>query len=527
MTGAVGLGIRFLNVLVLRPMDQSCTDVDGCFKINGDALYSHLQGELLAQGHGFASSFSYWLFGEVQPGAGDPPGYPLYLGLVSALHGSGSAAAFAVALATLVVLVLATWAVTRSLRGPRAARLALLLGGGLALLLLAVSSLPGIGADQRGVVAGGDSVSVLPGGESVAVASIDTSAVVSHRLASSMVGAIGVVLIAIVGRRVAGARAGIIAGGVAALYPMLWINDGMVLSESLYVPLIAAVILAAYWFWDRPEILTASVLGLACAVAATARAEAVFLLPLLFVPLSAGVWRRLGLPAAVRSVLSGGVAAALLLVPWMGYNFMRFEESALMTSQTGAVLSAGSCDVAYHGEHVGYYGANCFEQYVDSGWTSWPDTRAEESVRDVPPREGAIRYIRENLSELPRVMVFRIGRMWDLYKPGQNVALNYNVEGRGRIASWAGLVFYVFLLPLAAWGVWVLWRRRIPVSPLLSQAAMVTITAALTFGVTRYRVPADVSLVVAAAVGFDQALRMRVPVHDDGSVSPRPPRRDA
>src|SRR5690606_25696121 len=80
--GAVALLVRVANVLWWRPLDQACRSVDDCFAINGDALYSHLQGELLAQGHGFASSFAYWLFGDLQPGAGDPPLYVVYLGLV-------------------------------------------------------------------------------------------------------------------------------------------------------------------------------------------------------------------------------------------------------------------------------------------------------------------------------------------------------------------------------------------------------------------------------------------------------------
>ncbi len=131
-----------------------------------------------------------------------------------------------------------------------------------------------------------------------------------------------------------------------------------------------------------------------------------------------------------------------------------------------------------------------------------------------------MRYIRENIEELPRVAVFRIGRMWDVYKPAQNTELNYVVEGRGERASVLGLWMYYVFAVLALLGVWQLWRRRIPVSPLLSMAIVVTTTAAMTFGVTRYRVPADVSLVIAAAVGVDAMLRGRWPA-DDGRVDRR------
>lgn len=528
--GLLAAAVRFLNVLVLRPGDQTCQDPDTCFAINGDALYSHLQGELIAQGHGYASSFGFWLFGDIQPGAGDPPLYPAFLGLVSALHGSGGPGAFLVALGVLAGAVVGTWWVVRRLADTPTARLAAGLAAACAAALLLVSVLPGLGSDQLGVESGGGETVTLPGGdqELERVGRIDESAVVAHRLASSLAGVAGVVLLGLVGRRLAGARAGLITAGVAAVHPMLWINDAMVLSEALYVPVVAVVMLAAYRFWDHPQVATAMVLGGSIALASAVRAEAVLLGAFLVLPLVWGRRRELGWRRGATLVGWAALAALVLLGPWLAYNLDRFEEPSLMTSQTGAVLAAGNCDVAYDGEFVGYYGANCFQQYVDEGWVEWPDPQEEESVRDVPAREGAVRYLEEHLGEVPRVMVFRVARMWDLYRPfsfgesgSVNVELNARVEGRGRVASWAGMVGYFVLLPLGVVGVATLARRRIPVSPLLAQVAVVTVTAALTFGVTRYRVPADAALVVAAAVTLDAVGRRWWPVRDDGDVARR------
>ena len=44
-------------------------------------------------------------------------------------------------------------------------------------------------------------------------------------------------------------------------------------------------------------------------------------------------------------------------------------------------------------------------------------------------------------------------------------------------------------------------RRRIPIFPLIAIALIATFAAAITFGVTRYRAPAEVALVLAAAIG--------------------------
>jgi 4-amino-4-deoxy-L-arabinose transferase-like glycosyltransferase len=484
----VGLVIRFVNVLVWRPTDPNCEGLDGCFRIAGDAAYGHFQGELLAQGHGFASSAAWVSFGEIRPGAGDPPLYAMFLGLVSALNGSGGTGARAVGLLVLVALVVAVAGGVRIFAGPRAGWIALAVAGATAALLLFVSVVPG-----------------SPG--------------TAHRLASGVAGAAGVAVVGIVARAVAGRRAGLIAAALAAIYPMLWINDGMLLSESLYVPLVMLAVLAGYHFWRDPSLLNAVWVGLALALATLTRAEALLLYAFMLLPLAWGL-RRIDLGRRVGWVVVSGAVGFALLVPWLGYNLARFDEPVFMTAGTGAVLSAGSCDTAYRGEFAGYSGANCFQEYVDAGLAEWPDTGLDESAHDVPAREAAVEYIGDHLGELPKVMALRVGRMWDLYKPGQNTELNYRVEGRGIWASKAGLAMYFALLVPAAAGTWLLWRRRLPISPLVSVLAMVTVTAALTFGVTRYRAPADAVLVVLAAVALDALIGRWRPVVDDPVAMP-------
>src|SRR5690606_18213495 len=220
-------------------------------------------------------------------------------------------------------------------------------------------------------------------------------------------------LLGLVARRLAGDRAALVVVALGAVHPLLWITDAMVLSEALYVPTTALVLLAAYRFWDRPGVAEAAWFGGAVALSGLTRAEGLLFGPLIVLPLAWGRREQLGglRVAAQRGVVAGGVVA-VLIAPWLVHNLLRFEEPTFMTAGTGAVLSAGSCDVAYDGEHVGYYGANCFDQYVSEGWVEWPSNRAEESVRDVPSRRAATRYIREHLGELPRVAAFRIGRMW-------------------------------------------------------------------------------------------------------------------
>ena len=91
---------------------------------------------------------------------------------------------------------------------------------------------------------------------------------VDHRLASCLLGVAAVVLVGILARRVAGDRAGLIAAGLAAVYPQLWINDGMLISESMYVVFIALTLLCAYRLWDSDKWTDAALLGAMIALSA-------------------------------------------------------------------------------------------------------------------------------------------------------------------------------------------------------------------------------------------------------------------
>lgn len=509
--GGAGLALRLLNVLAWRPTVAACTTTDGCYQVNGDALYSYLQGDLFARRHGLAASAVFAQYGEIAQGAGDPPIYPLFLGWVSAVHGSGGLAAQVGAVAALVLAVAAAYLVVRRVWGETAGRRALQVSGGLGALLLAASVVPFADGTQ------------LVGAAEIPV---DLGAVTAHRLASCVVGSTAIVLVGLLGRQLADDRVGLTAAALAAINPMLWINDGMLLSESLYVPLCVLAALAGYAFWNRPSGRRAVAMGLFVALAALTRAEAVLLFVLMVIPLAWGVrdeFRR-----RAQFVLLAGAAGAALLLPWFAFNLVRFEEPTLMTSGTGAVLSAGSCDTAYEGPFVGYYGANCFQQYVDEGRAEWP-TSHEESERDLVAREAALEYIGDHTSRLPAVMAFRVGRMFDLYKPFQNTDLNVNVEGRGAWASRAGLWFFWATLAVGAVGLFRIWRDRLPVSPLLAPFGAVVLTAAGTFGVTRYRAPVDAVLAVLAAVGIGLVLgwtrRGSVRAKDEAVevVRPEPP----
>lgn len=324
----------------------------------------------------------------------------------------------------------------------------------------------------------------------------------SQRHALAAVGATSAVLAALVAASVAGRRAGVVAGLLAAFSPLLWINDGMLMSESPYVPLVALVLLASIGLWRRPTPLGAAVLGAAIGLAALTRGEAVLYLLVVVVPL---VIALRSMPASRRLAL-GGVAwagTALVLAPWLLHNAARFEEPVLLTSGTGSVLLSGSCDEAFDGPLLGYYSASCLTDSADR-WVVVAATE-DESVRDRRYRELAVEHLSAERRRVPLVAAARVGRIWEVYRFGDSIALDAQLERRGLWPSRAGFAWHWLFTPLAVAGLVVLRRRGRPISPFVGIAVAVTATAALSFAITRYRVPWDLCAVVLAAVALDAA----------------------
>jgi 4-amino-4-deoxy-L-arabinose transferase-like glycosyltransferase len=348
-----------------------------------------------------------------------------------------------------------------------------------------------------------------------AVSLLGFESVTAHRLASSVLGAASIVVIALVARRLAGNRAALIAAGIAALYPELWINDGMLLTETMAIFTVGLVVLAAYRLWDRRDLLSAVLVGAAIAVAGLTRSEEAFLFVVMAVPLVLFMriaWKR-------RAQLLGAmvVAGLVIVAPWFAWTATEFEHPVLLTTAGGPVLNNGSCDEAYYGEFIGYY-ANCFRGTPEG----------DESERDAQARDQAIEYIKDNTGRIPLVVAARVGRLWGLFKPGQTTWLDWWLEGRGRGASWTGLFAYYALLPFAIGGLVVLRRRRVPITPLVALVIVVTIAAAMSFGVTRYRAPAEITIVAAAAVGIDAlwqewSRRRASPARTDAPAPPDTP----
>jgi hypothetical protein len=345
--------------------------------------------------------------------------------------------------------------------------------------------------------------------------------VVWHRLASCVLGAATVALVGLTGRRIAGPRAGLLAGAAAAVYANLWLNDAMLISESMYQLTIAGTLLAAYSLWQRPRPLNAVWLGLALGCAALTRPEGVLISVFLVIPFV--VRRDLPGKQRLRVAATTAVVAGVLVAPWLVRNLVTFERPVLMSSGAGSVGLVANCDTTYSGQLLGYWDPRCLidahpprtalqkrlrreTQGVPGYVYLFADPRQDESERDAEWRSEASTYVQDHLDRAPIVALARVGRIWGVFRPFQGIKLDAFFERRGVWPSRLGLASYYALMILSGVGLVAMRRRKVTIAPVLAVVATVTITTALAIGITRYRAAMDVALVIMGGVGADAAL---------------------
>jgi 4-amino-4-deoxy-L-arabinose transferase-like glycosyltransferase len=338
----------------------------------------------------------------------------------------------------------------------------------------------------------------------------------AQKLFFAVVGTVTVVLVALLGRAAARSdRVGVIAGVLAALYPMLWMPDGALMAETTYGLFVTATLLAAVALLRRPTLRNAALLGVAGALAALTRGEGVGLVALLGIavawraPVAAArapggppTWR-----VRARLVAVVGVTALVVIAPWTIRNLQTFDEPVPISANANEIWVGANCPSVYYGPLIGSWRFDCYGARPPG----------DESARAAVYRRRGLDYMKDHTGRLPLVALARLGRVLDVYKPWDQGAFINAGEGRHPRATHLGLVAYWLLVPFAICGALLLRRRREPaLLVLLVPVVLVLAVAVVTYGSTRFRFAAEPGLVVLGAVtveallsGLSAALRAR------------------
>ncbi len=311
---------------------------------------------------------------------------------------------------------------------------------------------------------------------------------VGFQMVGALLGTVTVVVAGLLGRRVQGRRVGLAAALIVACCPMLIAADGSLMSESLYVLLVTAAVLASYRALDRPTLWRFGVVGVLVGLAALTRADALFLAPVLAAVLA---WR-VRAPSTARRL---GLAACLLaafvvpLVPWTVSRSSSMGGLVVMSSNSGSTLEGANCATSYRGELLGNWDATCVDPRPAG--TSELDWSASG-------RRAALDFASAHLARLPVVGAARVLRVWGIWEPTGQARLEA-IESRNerwQLLAWA---YDLALLAAALPGAVLLVRRRAVVAPMVAVVLGVVLTALAVHGNQRFRLSADPVLAVAAA----------------------------
>jgi 4-amino-4-deoxy-L-arabinose transferase-like glycosyltransferase len=315
------------------------------------------------------------------------------------------------------------------------------------------------------------------------VSSLGGTSVMAHRAAGLLFGALTIALMGVLGRRVGGPRLGLAAAAVCAVYPLMIVVDGALMSETASTPLVILTLLAAWSALERPRLASAALLGVAIGVTALVRSEALLLLPVLAWPVM--VRGGPGWPGRAVLVTLACVAA---IAPWTIRNAIVFDRLVPISNNDSTVLRGANCPQAYAGEDIGFWQFNCIP----------PRRSNNEAVQAAVWRSQGLHYARDHAGRLAVVVPVRILRTVSLYQPRRQVLF---AEGRWVRGEQLAVAAFYLLALLAVPGAVALRRSGRPLLILLAPGVVVLITVAVGYGHPRLRHVFEPSLMLLAAAG--------------------------
>jgi 4-amino-4-deoxy-L-arabinose transferase-like glycosyltransferase len=327
----------------------------------------------------------------------------------------------------------------------------------------------------------------------------------AHQVASCLIGTAIVVVVALVVREIADQRTALVAAAMAALYPNLFVPDGLLFSEGLAALLVTVAIFLVYRIRRRATFPRLVTLGVVIGLAALTRPETILLVGLFGIPAIFFPRDRMSMAQRMRLFAAMCGTVALVLAPWLLRDLTTFHRPVLFSANSEAVVGAANCQYTYAGNTLGYWNIFCPQP---RGPRERPPVIHDESDAAHFNRKLGLEYLQSHKGRLLTVVIWaRLGRSFGVYRPVQTAEITeYSIQSRGVAEgrAWS----FLFLLPLAAAGVWYLRRRlHVPLWPLLSPFLIVALVSVSTYGDIRFRVIAEPAFVILAAFGVMALVR--------------------
>jgi 4-amino-4-deoxy-L-arabinose transferase-like glycosyltransferase len=325
------------------------------------------------------------------------------------------------------------------------------------------------------------------------------------RIASAFLGVVTVMLVGLLGQLVWGRRVGLIASGLAAVFPPLIMLNASLLSEALFLPLVLGALSATLAYGMRGERLwLAAAAGAFCGTAALTRQIGLPLVVLVagalcFPQSTERSWRKRLVPA-----LTALAACALVVSPWALRNTLAFKEFVPISTQDGPTIAG-----TYNSEAA--IPNRVFAVWRVSLWL--PEYRPlvngtlNEAQINRATRSRALAFAGSHPEYVGAVVGLNTLRLFGVgpaHKPVHRTA--YTEMGVPRALWWPVKLSTWLLAGLAAFGIFAARRlaTRRGVRPTLLWAVPLVLFISVVWisGSPRFRAPIDAFMVIWAAAGL-------------------------
>jgi Dolichyl-phosphate-mannose-protein mannosyltransferase len=308
----------------------------------------------------------------------------------------------------------------------------------------------------------------------------------SVKIAQSVVGAAGVILLGLLAGRLAGARAGTVAASIAAVYPpLVWVAS-YAWSEAIAWPLGLLVV----WWFDRAITSTDSQAWRFAAIAGLLTGLTILVRPstLLFAPMAIAwlTWKRRWMPAAAMAL-----ATTVVLVPWTVRNTIEHKRLVLVATEGGVTFWTGN-----HPRAVGDgdLAANPHLKLESQALRRQHPELTEETMEPVYYRE-ALGWITSHPFDW---LLLELRKVFYLVVP---IGPSYTLHSARYFA--ASAISYGLVLPVAIAGLIKLGQRRRRTTGLWLLAGSAVATCLIFFPQERFRIPVlDPVLIICASAAF-------------------------
>lgn len=321
-----------------------------------------------------------------------------------------------------------------------------------------------------------------------------------------LVGSGTCVLVYLFARDLFGWRIGLLAGAVAAIYPELYIYDGWLYTESLYIFLFFAFCYAVYRLQKDRKRVNWIWCGVLLGMLSLTRPNGILVLALFVFWAAVMIWRKV-LPwqLLAKSALGITVITAIFIIPWTIRNYNVSHAFIPVATGDGTVLlGAYNPQTAYLPSYPGGVPGTWINPLVSSPAIAhkYPDFCVPtcEVARDTYFKDAAIQWIKNNLRLMPHMLKLHIINMWQPATYEADLPVDkYFWQRSSNIVLKMMETFPIAIFILAGFGLVLTLRRWREFFFLYLMILMTIVQCVVFYGIPRFRAPIEPIFILLGA----------------------------